>query len=195
MKLMIVVLVVVAIAFGVVAIQGGSRDSHQSDPCAPPPIGADGDTSAVSDWRPCSGTKFLGKLSTPFAPRVKWTDSSPINLPPGEHAVRDIPEASSWFSARNTRIAQVHIGGTGGMAISYACQHEDCRKNVCICSPGATFTSTQIDLCPDDNWRKKRRDGIACRDEDTTTNIVIYPQHGQLTFTAIGMSAVTADLR
>jgi len=194
MKVVIIVLVVIAIAFVAVAIGGGSRTDIDSG--KPPP--RDQDALSDSGWTPPDSATLLGRLFAPFAPGLDLPNPH-IAVAPGGSESRFIPASTSRFKALRTRVLRVKIASPGGgLLIEYGCvdmEGRTCPQRVCICSPGAAFTPQQILACKPDSWRRKRLDGVACTNEDAETNLVIYPEPGQVTFTGIGMSTVSADLQ
>jgi hypothetical protein len=195
MKVVIVVLVVIALAFAFVAIQGGTRsDAPQQGQCAPPKITGDGssdeDMDAVSKWTPCGTASLLGKITAPFAPKVKLTDPT-IVLTKGTSDMRFFAASTS-----DMRVARVQVLQRGAMLVSVTCIQKDgrsCPKPICICAPGASFGKSEIGSCPE-FWRDAHADGASCKPDDATTSLNVYPEAGTLSFTALGEFGATAQV-
>jgi hypothetical protein len=190
-KIVIIVLVVLTLAFAFVAIQGGTRSDAPTDSCTPPQMhgnGDDDDIAAFSKWKPCSGASLLGKITAPFAPKVKLVNPT-ILL--GQNAGASRPFASS---SSDMRVARVELVGSGAMRVSVTCLPKSgrtCPKAVCICAPGASFSQSQIGSCPQP-FRDSHGNGGSCTADDATTSLNVYPEAGALSFTALGDLGATA---
>lgn len=188
MRIVIIILVVLAVAFAFVAIQGGTGGSKSGD--GAPPTKADGsvDEDKLSDWQKPDFAGWLARNTAYFAPKMKL-DNPHIALAQGGSDTRWPPKSSS-----NMRVANVEITGGVGLRITYSCVPKDgrrCGEPVCICRPGATIS--EVSGCPD-AWADKHKDRI-CSADDGKTSLVIYPEPAPIAFTALGPSAATAEVK
>lgn len=194
MRTVIIVLIVIAVAFVAVAVLGVRRTGDAKFAGAPPQKDGKVDQDALVNWTPPSMADLIARISGPFAPKLELP-APKIALPPGASDTRTVPSSSSRL-----RVARITLKSGAGLRIQYACLPQSgrqCPELVCICSPSALFTALQISSCPE-SWRRKRMSGEACVSNDDhhddQASFAIYPETGALEFTALGPTAVTAEV-
>jgi hypothetical protein len=202
MRTAVVVLVVIVVVFAATVFMGARRSGPSAGDGSPQP-NADGtyDQDSVSNWQPKGMLASGGPLFAGLGPKLKLDDPH-VALGPNQTVTRDVPppppRSRLLSMAGDTRTAHVAITkGAGILRVAYQCgsgQGDQCSQSVCLCSPGAVFTALQILSCPK-GWRDKRLAGEACTKETAKASLVIYPEAGQMSFSALGPSSFQAEVR
>lgn len=197
MRVVIIVLVVVAVGFAVVALWGGMRTGSASDNCAPPPSGNGEITEdSLDGWHPCNTTAWLGKVTAPFAPKLKLARPQ-IVLAAGGTDSRVIAAYHPWIGS-DMRVAHIAMQSAGGVLVQYHCPFKagrTCSDPVCICAEGSRFTALQIGACRA-SWRARHILAGICRAQSAETSFPIYPEAGgTLGFAALGGTGAIVSVK
>ena len=189
MRLLIVILVLVGVAFAAVIAFGSLRSPDSGNP---PP--SDQEALEEKGWEPPDWAAAMNAVMSPFAPGLEMTPAR-VSVNAGAEVERRAPAADE-----DLRMARLALTSGRGIAVEYGCRDGEgrsCPQKACLCPSGATFTDAEIgDLCTD-GWEKRRRTGggVRCRAEDSEATIVIYPEGGKLVFRPLGTGAATAEFR
>lgn len=190
MRLLIIILVLVGVAFAAVIAFGSLRSPESGNP---PP--SDQEALEEKGWDdPPDWTVAMNAVMSPFAPGLEMNPSR-VSVNAGAEVERRAPAADE-----DLRIARLALTAGRGIAVEYDCREEEgrsCPQKACLCPSGATFTDAEIgDLCTD-GWEKRRKSGggVRCGAEDAEASIVIYPEGGKLFFRALGPADAKAEFR
>lgn len=203
MRAVIIVLIVLVVAFVAVAVYGATRSNGTSSAgtsstgCGAPPANKDGhvDDSSIKNWRPCGIAKWLGGVTSAFAPKLRL-DQPEVDLPANGSASRVVPPYHPRIGP-DTRVAHVTLQSGAGAFVQYTCPVAgECstKPTICVCKKSVEFSAAEVSGCPD-SWRKAHLSNDqanvfvkrACQDNSSEASFAIYPQAGgSLAFTALG---------
>lgn len=189
MRLLIVILVLVGVAFAAVIAFGSLRSPDSGNP---PP--SDQEALEEKGWDPPDWAAPMNAVMSPFAPGLEMTPPG-VTVNAGAEVERRAPAADE-----DLRVARLALTSGRGIAVRYECRDGEgrsCPQKACLCASGATFTAAEIgDLCTD-GWEKRRRSGggVRCGADDAEASIVIYPEGGKLFFRALGPADAKAEFR
>lgn len=211
MRAVIIVLVVIVLAFVVVAVYGGARgpgtsgSGRSSTGCGAPPANSSGDVdeSSLRNWHPCGVAKWLGSVTSAFAPKLKL-DQPEVHLSAHTSATRSVPSYHPWIGP-DTRVAHVTLQSGAGALVQYTCPPGtgcSTKPKICVCERDVKFSAAEVSGCPE-SWR---RDHLAtdphafftlvCQRESAEASFAIYPQaDGSLAFTALGNAPVKITVK
>jgi len=189
MRLLIVILVLIGVAFAAVIAFGSLRSPDSGNP---PP--SDQEALEEKGWDPPDWAAAMNAVMSPFAPGLEMSPPR-VSVNAGAEVERRAPAAD-----QDLRMARLALTSGRGIAVEYGCgdgEGRSCPQKACLCPSGAAFTDAEIgDLCTD-GWKKRRRTGggVRCRAEDGEATIVIYPEGGKLVFRPLGAGAAAAEFR
>lgn len=201
MRAVIIVLIVLVLAFVVVAVYGGTHSNGTSsggtasNGCGAPPANSSGDVdeSSIKNWHPCGIAKWLGSVTSAFAPKLKL-DQPQIDLQAHASASRPIPSYHPWIGP-DTRVAHVTLQSGAGARVQYDCPPgSKCSTSlICVCTQSQKLSAAEVAGCPA-SWRKDHLASdpnafftLVCQQGSAEAAFAIYPQAGgSLAFTALG---------
>lgn len=189
MRLLIVILVLVGVAFAAVIAFGSLRSPDSGNP---PP--SDQEALEEKGWDPPDWATAMNAVLSPFAPGLEMNPSR-VSVNAGAEVERQAAAADE-----DLRVARLELTAGRGIAVRYECRDgegRNCPQKACLCTSGATFTAAELgDLCTN-GWEKRRGSGggVRCGAEDAEASIIIYPEGGKLVFRPLGAGAATAEFR
>jgi len=203
-RVLVIVLIVLGIAFAGVVIFGMARDrdgarqpTQMSNGAPPTDEDGDVDEDALEEWDPPSASEAMAKLFSPFAPRIKL---DPPAFDVGDNALsptrRGVPR-DRGAGKDDMRIARIRwVSGAPVLATHDCSRDEGCPEKICLCPGGATYDEDRFDGCPE-GWIRRRRasdDKLRCRAGDEAGSLVIYREGGSIEFLGLdGTSRVAVE--
>ena len=201
MRLVIIILVLVvigfAVAIGVGVARGGQSPSAGG---GPPTRNGEIDKDALETWSPPPMAGLLGKLMSPFAPKLLKAQVE-ISGQAGSGLQGDTPGRFEVEPAtKDMRIARLRlISGAAAKAV-YDCVEQDgrtCPQTVCLCASSSTLDAGDVDDCPS-AWLRARRpegsDRLQCKKDDDAVALVIYREGGAISVMPLAGESATVSI-
>jgi hypothetical protein len=200
MKVVIIILVLIVIGFAVaIGVSVARSGEEPSVSGAPPTSKGKVDEEALEDWEAPPMAELLGKVASPFAPKLL---KSPVEVSgkagsglqmgtPGRYEVEP--------SKKDMRIARLSLVAGNAAKASFECNGEEkegqnCEQVVCLCS-GKNLGEDDVDDCPDPWLKARTKTGkFICRDDDNATALVIYSGGGVIEIEPVAGNAATVSI-